>query len=215
MGRRALITLFGLMAASVAVEGARSVADAIADPTLRAWLDVAYTALKAGVIVAFTVFVAKRGPARRRARHPLAFAACAAAILTVFALERPDPSTATSLVTGGVALALVSGGWMLASTLALGRCFGVLPEARGLVTHGPYRLVRHPLYLGELGAYAGLALASPSGRSFAGAIVFAIAQAIRMRMEERELTRVFPEYASYARRTPRLVPVLLRQGDPA
>jgi protein-S-isoprenylcysteine O-methyltransferase Ste14 len=83
------------------------------------------------------------------------------------------------------------------------------------VTHGPYRLVRHPLYLGELGAYAGLALASPSGRSFAGAIVFAIAQAIRMRMEERELTRVFPEYASYARRTPRLVPVLLRQGDPA
>jgi protein-S-isoprenylcysteine O-methyltransferase Ste14 len=99
---------------------------------------------------------------------------------------------------------------MLGATLALGRCFGVLPEARGLVTGGPYRVVRHPLYLGELGACAGLVIASPSGWNFALAVVFAVAQGARMRMEEQELSHQFPEYGAYAARTPRLIP--LRRG---
>jgi protein-S-isoprenylcysteine O-methyltransferase Ste14 len=207
MGRAAIIALFGLMSFGIAVEAVTTLADAISGPTLRAWLDVAYTALKAGVILAFTVFVVKRGPARRRTREPFAFVACTAAIVSVVALERPDSSTAAALVIGGETLALVSCGWMLASALALGRCFGVLPEARGLVTRGPYRLVRHPLYLGEFGACVGLVVASPSGRNLVAAVVFTFAQVARMRMEERELTHQFPEYAAYAERTPRLIPL--------
>ena len=34
-----------------------------------------------------------------------------------------------------------------ASLLSLGRWFGVWPALRGLATRGPYRLVRHPMYL--------------------------------------------------------------------
>jgi protein-S-isoprenylcysteine O-methyltransferase Ste14 len=90
--------------------------------------------------------------------------------------------------------------------LFLGRCFGVLPEARGVVRRGPYRLVRHPVYLGELGAWAGLAIAAPSvanGGVFAGLIV---AQVVRMRLEERALAEAFPEYVAYASTTPSLIP---------
>ena len=111
------------------------------------------------------------------------------------------------VVVAGEAFALVATAWMLLATVALGRCFGILPEARGLVMHGPYRLVRHPLYLGELGACAGLAVASPSPRNLAAAVAFVLAQVVRMRMEELELARQFPEYSAYAERTPRLVPL--------
>ena len=35
----------------------------------------------------------------------------------------------------------------IACLLSLGRRFGVFPALRGLTTKGPYRLVRHPMYL--------------------------------------------------------------------
>src|SRR5215470_2688826 len=38
----------------------------------------------------------------------------------------------------------------LASLLTLGRRFGIRPAMRGLATRGPYRVVRHPMYLAYL-----------------------------------------------------------------
>ena len=82
----------------------------------------------------------------------------------------------------------------------LGRCFGVLADARGLVTKGAYELVRHPLYLGELTSMLGLALATNNVviplLSWAGLTAI---QLTRMHYEERVLTATFPEYAMYAR----------------
>ena len=210
MGPRLVIAAFATLTAAAVVTAMESVGHAIGHSSARSWLDVAYLVLKLAVVVAFTVLVVRRGPARERTRSATAYLACGVSMAALIPLERPDASVATGMVVGGELLALVAVAWMLASTLALGRCFGVLPEARGLVTRGPYRLVRHPLYLGEFGACAGLVIASPSGRNLVAAAVFAVAQTARMRMEEAELTRQFPEYAAYAARTPRLVPRLLR-----
>ena len=57
-------------------------------------------------------------------------------------------------------LLLVIAGTLLAicALVVLGRSISILPEARRLVTWGPDALIRHPLYLGEIVALAGVAI---------------------------------------------------------
>ena len=98
---------------------------------------------------------------------------------------------------------------LLASVVAvasLGRCFGIFPEARGLVTHGLYRWSRHPVYLGEYIAVGGIVLSSLSVIAIAIYLCFVALQALRASNEERALTVAFPEYSQYAARTNRIVP---------
>jgi protein-S-isoprenylcysteine O-methyltransferase Ste14 len=98
----------------------------------------------------------------------------------------------------------------IASVAFLGRCFGVLPDVRGLVTRGPYRLVRHPLYLGELTASLGIVLGAQRWAPAFGAWLVCLSlQLVRTKYEERSLRAEFPEYAPYADRTKRLIPGLV------
>jgi len=48
---------------------------------------------------------------------------------------------------GGLVLVTLGACLSFASLLSLGRWFGVWPALRGLATRGPYRLMRHPMYL--------------------------------------------------------------------
>jgi protein-S-isoprenylcysteine O-methyltransferase Ste14 len=101
---------------------------------------------------------------------------------------------------------LIGGVGSLIVILWLGRSFSIVPQARRLVIAGPYRWVRHPLYLVEEVLVAGTAiLYSPPYWYILLACHLAL-QIERMRLEEEVLRRAFPEYAAYAARTARLIP---------
>ncbi len=88
----------------------------------------------------------------------------------------------------------------------LGAAFSILPQARGLVTGGPYRYVRHPLYLAEFVFIAGVALEYRQPWPELAMLGISIVQLPRMAFEERVLSEAFPDYRDYANRTARLIP---------
>jgi protein-S-isoprenylcysteine O-methyltransferase Ste14 len=179
---------------------------ALAGPSAATLALAGYALLRVAVYALFAGFVVIRRPSRRPSREPVAFVSCALAMASVALLHAPETASHAGTVLAADFVMLSATAWMVVCILALGRCFGILPEARGLVTRGPYRLVRHPLYLGELAAAFGLLLAQPELWNLAAMTVFVGAQAVRMPLEERALRREFDEYAAYAARTPALTP---------
>ncbi len=96
----------------------------------------------------------------------------------------------TMLWLAGSIVAVVSIWW-------LRHAFSIEPEARRMVTSGPYRFARHPIYSGYVLQYAGLWLNYPTmmlGLVLAAWMWLTLA---RIRFEERVLSQTFPEYATY------------------
>jgi protein-S-isoprenylcysteine O-methyltransferase Ste14 len=210
MSRGLVGASFGLVTLATLAQALEYLGDAVAEPSGRAWLVAAFWALKSAVVATFCWAILRRAPSKRPNREPIAFAACTIVILSTVAIGGPVATGSTALLVGGEVIALLSCAFLLCSVLALGTCFGVLPEARGLVSRGPYRLVRHPVYLGELGVCAGLLMGAATTRNLVAAAVVLGGQLVRMRLEERALEQEFPEYAAYAARTPRLIPIPVR-----
>jgi protein-S-isoprenylcysteine O-methyltransferase Ste14 len=210
MSRFLVTVLFLAVTGLTALSAFHRVEQLFGDWSPRTWAVAGYWILKTVIIAAFCFFVAVRDEPRRRSRNPVAFLAFAVALGAIVLLRQPSGTDSTTLVLIGDLVAFASCLWLLAAVLALGKCFGMLPEARGLVTRGPYAIVRHPIYVGEFGTFAGFLIAAPTAWNLLAILTFCAAQATRMRLEEQALTREFPEYTEYAARTPLVVPRVRR-----
>jgi len=96
----------------------------------------------------------------------------------------------------------------------LGRFFSLtvqIVEDHKVVEKGPYRLVRHPSYTGVLITFIGLGLAVQSGGALLVLlVVFSVSFGYRMLVEERTLlSELGQDYASYMKRTKRIIPFLI------
>jgi protein-S-isoprenylcysteine O-methyltransferase Ste14 len=83
------------------------------------------------------------------------------------------------------------------------------PTSGGLITRGPYRFIRHPIYASVIYfVWAGV-LSHLSLINVCLGIIVTAGLIIRLRSEERLLLGMYPEYADYASRTKRIVPFVI------
>jgi protein-S-isoprenylcysteine O-methyltransferase Ste14 len=120
---------------------------------------------------------------------------------------RGRPASAAQLV--GLALAVAG----LVGYRHAGRSLGdqlgplVAPcEPATLVERGPYRRIRHPMYLAEIAMAFGIPLVLGAFWTLAMSLVFSAVVLRRIGVEEAALTARLPDYRDYAARTHRLVP---------
>ena len=123
-------------------------------------------------------------------------------LVTIF--PRADLSLAQTVIAS--LLSLVGTALSLFALAHLGRSFSVMAEARRLVTSGPYRIVRHPLYVFEAMASLGILIQFFSFYSVLIYLAHCFFQLQRMKNEEAVLEGTFPEYQTYKLKTPRLIP---------
>ena len=156
------------------------------------------------LVVLYSTRLPKRGTDHRAAVVFIAFtgtfSALVAPVLPGGGRREGLVLVADVLATAGLAYSV----WGLAY---LRRSFSIIPEARRLVTGGPYSLSRHPVYLGEIVTAIGVNLATAGWPGALAVIYFVICELLRIRWEEGVLERAFPnEYPPYAARVPRYVP---------
>jgi protein-S-isoprenylcysteine O-methyltransferase Ste14 len=114
-------------------------------------------------------------------------------------LVRPDADPNFPNITGPIMVAgLVLSVW---AKLALNRRFGAVPANRGVQAHGPYSIVRHPIYLGYLITHIAFLVSTPS---LWNVFVYAFAwlfQIVRIFKEEQFLgeDNAYRVYASRVR----------------
>jgi protein-S-isoprenylcysteine O-methyltransferase Ste14 len=174
------------------------------------WLDPARLTvlllLMAETYTLLLVLLARR--AKVRDVHP---AVIAATLYATFAFVLLEPNGTVRLLPEAIGIAMMVVGtlWQFGAKVVIGRSFGVLPAQRGVVTTGPYRVVRHPIYLGYLINHVSFLLVNFSWLNAAVIALLYVAQAVRILREEAVLASSSEAYRHYQQRVRwRLLPLV-------
>ena len=163
------------------------------------------------LVVLYSTRLPQKGTDHRVAVIVIAFTGTFSAIGASFL---PGGSHRDWLVLPADILATVGLAYSVWGLAYLRRSFSIVPEARRLVTGGPYRLSRHPVYLGEIIAALGVNLATAGWPGALAIAYFITAEILRMRWEEGVLSRAFPDqYPVYAARVSRFFPNPFKLGS--
>jgi protein-S-isoprenylcysteine O-methyltransferase Ste14 len=154
-----------------------------------------------GMVVILLVF---RRESRRISRNPWDWLVALGGTFTVLLVRPTKASFAPDSV--GFALQLAGTLFEVYGKFLLGRSFGIVAANRGIVVAGPYRIVRHPIYLGYLVTHLGFILSNWNARNLAVYLVAYSFQVTRILSEERLLKeddayRIYCERVRY-----RLIP---------
>jgi len=132
--------------------------------------------------------------------------------LVIGAREGPEVDIPSGLRWVGLALVIAGPAFSYWSAHTLGRHFDLDVEVHGgheVIDRGPYRIVRHPVYLGIAIHFSGACLATGNVVLIAGTTLLTFpALYLRAAIEERLLRdSLGPAYDGYARRVPMLIPL--------
>lgn len=120
----------------------------------------------------------------------------------------PTDDAPESMAVAGTVIQMAGLSLTIVCFLALGRSFGVVAANRGLKVHGPYRLIRHPIYFSHAVTMTGFLVANAHPYNFALYVATMFFQLNRIRAEERVLTES-GDYGAYASQVRwRLIPGL-------
>jgi protein-S-isoprenylcysteine O-methyltransferase Ste14 len=146
-----------------------------------------------------------RRPAKTVDRRLIVRIVTTASMMSPFLIQ---PAQGAGVIPEATAALMAAFGLVIvvAGKISLGWSFGLLPANRGIIDHGLYRIIRHPIYLGYLMTHGAFLAAHPTMWNVSVLLAGDVALIVRAFFEEQTLSRD-PKYVRYCKTVKwRLVP---------